>query len=1642
MSNTQTAKKPSQPANTADGVSDAGIWVYDIETYPNCFLVVFKKLQDDRNGRYASFNERELAALREFVLQKGLTLVGYNNFKFDDVIIKSLLDGAVNNANEIYNLAERLINREVFNDKILYTLTYQTAPWRCIDLFQILGGPRIAGSLKSHEVRLGMPDVQDLPFEPGTDLSPTQLKELIAYCQHDVNATEALFHDVQDLIEVRIRVNDCFRYLRGSALRLSNSGIAEKVMREEVQSRAGIKMHAIRKPERFTFNPNNKIDSVINFDSKHNQALLERLRHHSPFEPSEWLDGLNTGYTFKIASHDIALGRGGVHTIIPAKVIQSENIVEFDVDSYYPSLLRRFGEFPAGITHEWIDVLNELTDARLKAKASGDMSTAGVYKIIINSIYGKLEDKYSINFDPSLQLQVVLNGQLFLIMLMERFHEAGFEVISANTDGVYVDAGDRLDEAIQIADQWSSETGFLLSQRLANMFVATSINDYALYHAEQGWFHKKGQFALGKRTTPMVVTDAALDHFSTGSQPKDYINKNTSILDFLYSSTVGKKNLIEVKHGTDTVQRTNRWYKSINGAPIERWIRDVDDKKVSRRVANSENCAIANRLPSLSIPKDLDHQHYINQAESIINDIRLGKPSATQRSPQLIAKATKLKEKGLVIVPKGYKGYEKSNIPNTYADDVIEYWKNTPLETADWKGYQGFGAYTGRDFNLVAIDIDDPSKATKSGLFEVLGRSGLTAWHGDFERSEIFNGNQRGTVIFQYDGDNLHTTDAKYYFEHGFEILYGKKVVHLAGFHPDGSEYKFSGSLKSIPKKLLNFLEWSLPDKISSCDNKPAIYPTEPISESLQRLEDIVSNDPHISASGFKPHWEASTYGMQLVCLCIGHRSHTNLQGDQNMRVYLSNDKVRTHCFHQSCWTRRRNWDKEINDVYIGNIKAAINPDKLILDGKAKEILEALHKPSKYKLIISPTGSGKTQAIVTLVAQYLDANSGNRDKFAIICSSKDQMIQIANRFAAILETDNINNYGIDLIESTSSLKVGKALSRDSVRDKGKTRVAITHYTYVSRRGFSKYYYAFLKYIDSNTHVLVDEIDAFVESQTRHYPLGSRKRRVASGGLYKNIHTAKCGLFHRFNNCLNCKMHKYDGTRLDINDYRNLDYIPILEYMEGTQPKELEHINYEPRILATVRVNTNEVQMLKQNPSPGPIVFDDDRAADFTTTFEDLLDSSYLPTVHRSVILYNNEEISREDFIEQFHLNQDTKLKDIPEDERAKLRFPSRACNVLTVTTIDRRPLSCFANAKSFSGLTATLLPSQERFISTTINDEVHRFEIDPISDRKMDKIIIIGMPETIPLSAYTNDHLKFTKMFRYRETKKAAEKDFEKLKNSISIRMGYDRRTFMLTSDENEYGNHKILQTYAFSSLGRGVDFAEYDVVNINAAIYKPFSAYVTNEPEALHSQMQDERINIIIQNVGRILRRSNDTNEAIKVIIVENLEEQTDLSRLAEQLSKMSLKPVDTWWIPEFLDSEDFCDYISQTIANGDLPADRPKDYKFLIARAEDLISQGHKKTDIKKALKWATTRKKLSTNEALEVEAAIDQLLEQHKHDPKRDLTAKELQRREKRLQRIHQLRAAGKTDGQIRSAMNVYSGHNPWPEREQSWFEEALK
>lgn len=662
------------------------LYTYDLELYPNYFLAVFKEITSNQDGDFKNYTFSELDELKAFVGQPNLTLVGYNNFKFDDTLLRVILHKNPPSTEYLCELANKLIHDRDEDQQAIKALRYKDSNWISIDLMQILGGPKLAGSLKSHEIKLGMLNVQDLPYPPGSILSPEQIDVVTDYCQHDVNATETLYLDLRSEVEVRHQVNQHYPYLKGSALRRSNASIAEEVMKQEFMRRSGLKAWDIRKPERYFFDPGKRLDSALRFTSEHNQTLLERLKALKTFETKDWIEKkMNDPFIFKIGQHTIALGSGGAHTIIGHCAIESEAILEFDVASYYPSLLRKFNTYPVGLTQEWITILNELTDARLEAKHQGDKGKADVYKIIINSLFGKLADQFSLNRDNALQLQVTLNGQLYLIMLMERFQDAGFEVISGNTDGVYINAGNRLDDAHLIADQWMQDSGFSLESKTSTRYVATAINDYALYHPDKGWFHKRGRFALSKRTKPAIITDAVLHAISTGEPVERYIRQGNNILDFLYSGSVRDKNVVEIRHGAVPVQKTNRWYKSLHGQPIEKCVRQTDGSVKWSQVSNSDHCTVANQLSSFTIPADdLDFDHYIQEAETLLNDIRQQKAAKEVIQSKLIAAAQKAQAKGLVIVPKGRqgKGNEKAGVPNTYADETIRYWKETPLDQA------------------------------------------------------------------------------------------------------------------------------------------------------------------------------------------------------------------------------------------------------------------------------------------------------------------------------------------------------------------------------------------------------------------------------------------------------------------------------------------------------------------------------------------------------------------------------------------------------------------------------------------------------------------------------------------------------------------------------------------------------------------------------------------------------------------------------------------------------------------------------------------------------------------------------------------------------------------------------------------------
>jgi hypothetical protein len=1623
-------------------------YVYDLETYPNYLLAALKEVSPERNRPIATFTWEQKDDLIQFLGQAELTLAGYNNHNFDDPLIKGIISGDLATLDNVYGAVEALIARDRENPAVR-KLKELRPSFFTIDLMQILGGPR-AGSLKSHEVRLGMLNVQTLPIEPGTILTDSDKELITSYCTNDINATEALYFDALERIEVRHRVNERYPHLRGSALRRSDASIAEEVMIGELADRAGFDKAKYRPPSSFSFDPDRQIDPAIAFSSAVNQAALDRLRGFGRFDPAEWAKRHSNGFTFQVGTHHITLGQGGLHTDIGPTLVRSSNILEFDVASYYPNLMLKADRHPEMLPRKWIDILRDLTRDRLDAKKAANKTMADVYKIVINSIYGKLADPYSINLDLGLQLQVVLNGQLFLLMLMERFADQGFRVISANTDGLYVDAGDRAAEAVVVAEQWQTDTGFQLESKTATIFAATSVNDYALFDTEKGWFHTKGRFGRGNRTAPNVIHAAAINHISSGISVESHINGEPNILEFLYSRSV--KGATRVSHGDATVQKVNRWYKGIAGYPLYKHTASETGESVGK-VPGSDGAVIANRLTDYSVPADLDISFYSKAAQELVD--QLSQPHGmTATSPSKRVKdAKRAQQMGLVIAPKGRRHEPKANIPATFSQSVIDHWRQTPAEQAEWGEYEGYGCYTGPDFGVIALDIDDPSLAAKTGIFEHMSTAKMVAWHGNGKADDIKSGRKSGTVVFKYDGTNLKTTGAAFRRNYGFEILYGKRLVQLGGFHTSKEPYRWTGKPTALPGPLLDLLNWMIPD-----DTDPAASGEEPgIVQMLEAFRDLANQDDQYIAEA-EPLVFATDKDnrVHLKGRCIGHKLHSDPSQTSPMKVSVWQGQIRVSCFHMSCEQARTAWQAKIASQLVVLRPAKVDPAKMIVHSDHAEVWAALNDPAKNKLIIASTGAGKTYGVVNyIVSKLVETDSlskKTRDKFVIICSSKDQMRQIGERFATVLESGNINAHGIDLIEAEEALVIGQACSIGEVR--GTTRVAITHYTYVSRRQFSSEYYAFIRFIDDRTHVFIDEVDAFVSSQTASVALGSRFRRIGSNGITNNVRMHKCGMHGGFNNCRNCFMHMHDGFKISVDKFGVPTYAPREEFIDADQNKALERVEIDDRELARVNVGTTEVRMLRQEDDPGEMKFWDNHpltadgkpktAPSFAEMFYDLLQSAYLPTAHRPLILWDDKEVDRKEIVARYQFGVRGHKLMIPDKDKARLKFPSRPCNVINVTLIDRRPLTRMGKAKSVTMLSATVTSMHQRFLSETLGG-LTRTDIHPPVERRMDKIIVVGIFRSIPTKLVAEGKWQFKKLLRFRETKMAAVRDFAKLRMSnLVVRFGHNKSEFTVNAEMVDK-DHNVLLTYSLGSLGRGMDLPHYDVVSVNAGVFKPISAYVTNDPEKVRELIYEDRSNTVLQNLGRVLRRVPESSDrATKIVVLEDIESEDELDYIAARLGGMSAEPVETWWAPEYLSMEDACLWLTKICLTHTLPADLPRGPQDLIGAAKKMVVAGLSKKEIKQKLRWPVVRKKVDADLLNAIEQQIDQALQDRSPDVRRAALKSEDKigkMRQSRGQKILQLMASGKSDGQIRSNMKVYNTKQGWHDDEAKWFEAYL-
>ena len=159
-----------------DENGEAPIVFFDVEVFPNLFLVCWKLAGEDKPViKMVNPGPREIEELLRY------RLIGFNCKKYDNHMLYGCLIGF--NNEQLYKLSQSIINDKQGFFGEAYNLSYT-------DIYDFASTKQ---SLKKFEIELGIHH-QELGL-PWDEPVPEDLWDKVAdYCENDVRATEAVFN--------------------------------------------------------------------------------------------------------------------------------------------------------------------------------------------------------------------------------------------------------------------------------------------------------------------------------------------------------------------------------------------------------------------------------------------------------------------------------------------------------------------------------------------------------------------------------------------------------------------------------------------------------------------------------------------------------------------------------------------------------------------------------------------------------------------------------------------------------------------------------------------------------------------------------------------------------------------------------------------------------------------------------------------------------------------------------------------------------------------------------------------------------------------------------------------------------------------------------------------------------------------------------------------------------------------------------------------------------------------------------------------------------------------------------------------------------------------------------------------------------
>jgi hypothetical protein len=625
-------------------------------------------------------------------LQYKADYFGYNNNKYDRLMLSALLmyynqfDKPGKLIEFLYDTSQRIIrnsdNDVLWQDNFTNMLMKNRLNFRDLDLFQIFRLDHFHKSLKQTSINIKwynlleyhMPPISELDVDyyyrltENRGLSIEQLnrlyrnsferylhpswkKEMEEYNDNDVCICCELVRMNQEEIRLRYMISKEYEI---NVLSASRSTIADKVIVKLYSKFTGLhpKRFIDTKTIRRKIEVSEILSDKIQFLSPQLNDLLQSLR-------SLVLRGEKGEFerTFTYAGTSYTLATGGLHSNeIPAIYVadDKQTIVDRDVTSYYPNLIRSLKVCQKHLNPKaWFRIADTIVDERTEHKhLAKDKSlsliqqikhftAAACLKIVANAgIFGKMGSEKSFLCDKKAMYKVTINGQLFLLMLIERLEDAGIHVISANTDGIVTIVPKGLEEtADNICHWWEKHLGLELEFTSYSKYITEGVNSYLTVKTDgkkkfKGRMNPKMYLEdLSKGYNSPIVAKAVTEYFINGTPVMETLRNSKSILDFCRTQNVNRKYYIEYTHVVDhkmvveEVQRNTRFYVSLTGGSLMKvevlgWDENNQPKLKKSSLCAGQRVTVCNLVEDKDISElNINYLYYYNECMAIIEPI-------------------------------------------------------------------------------------------------------------------------------------------------------------------------------------------------------------------------------------------------------------------------------------------------------------------------------------------------------------------------------------------------------------------------------------------------------------------------------------------------------------------------------------------------------------------------------------------------------------------------------------------------------------------------------------------------------------------------------------------------------------------------------------------------------------------------------------------------------------------------------------------------------------------------------------------------------------------------------------------------------------------------------------------------------------